>query len=473
MVQSLKERAERAERERYLLAEQARTEERARLAGEMHDVVTHRVSLMVLQAGALRMTAPDEATRQAAEELRAAGCQALDELRDLVGILRAAPDGGEMPSTPGLAALVAESVKVGTPAELVEDGDPALASPVVGRTVYRIVRESLTNVRKHAPGTRVTVQVSYGPSQLRLTIRNTPPGQAEDASGQAVDASGRAVDASGLGGGRLPPGRDRLRPGYRPAPAAGGTGARDAAGRPLPGRGVLRGGHAACLRADRGIGGVSVIRVVVVDDEPMVCAHLRTILTSGGTIEVVADAQDGAAGVEAVVRTRPDVVLMDLRMPGMDGLTAIERISELADPPAVVVLTTFDADEYVLRALRAGAAGFLVKSTPPEDLIGLVQVAAEGHTVLAPAAARRLIAASTDTQPARDRARQLAGSLTEREAEVLACLGEGLSNAQIAARLYLSEATIKGYVSRTLDKLGCANRTQAGLLAHDAGLVSP
>jgi signal transduction histidine kinase len=198
VMQSLKERAERAERERYLLAEQARTEERARLAGEMHDVVTHRVSLMVLQAGALWMTAPDQATRQAAEELRAAGCQALDELRDLVGILRTAPDGGEVPSTPGLAALVAESVKVGTPAELIEDGDPALASPVVGRTVYRIVRESLTNVRKHAPGTRVTVRVSYGPSQLRLTVRNTPPGQAEDVSGRAVDAFGRAVDGFGL-----------------------------------------------------------------------------------------------------------------------------------------------------------------------------------------------------------------------------------------------------------------------------------
>jgi DNA-binding NarL/FixJ family response regulator len=115
----------------------------------------------------------------------------------------------------------------------------------------------------------------------------------------------------------------------------------------------------------------------------------------------------------------------------------------------------------VLRALRAGAAGFLVKSTPPEDLIGLVQVAAEGHTVLSPAAARRLIAASADRQPARDRARRLAASLTDREAQVPACLGEGLSNAQIAARLYLSEATVKGYVSRMLDKLGCANRTQA------------
>jgi DNA-binding NarL/FixJ family response regulator len=215
-----------------------------------------------------------------------------------------------------------------------------------------------------------------------------------------------------------------------------------------------------------------MIRVVVVDDEPMVCAHLRTILGASGDIEVVGEAHDGAEGIDAVLRDRPDVVLMDLRMPRMDGLTAIERISGLAGPPVIVVLTTFDADQYVLRALRAGAAGFLVKSTPPEDLIGLVRVAAEGHTVLSPAAARRLIAASADSHSARERARKLVGPLTGREAEVLACLGEGLSNAQIAARLYLSEATVKGYVSRTLDKLGCANRTQAGLLAHDAGIVA-
>ncbi|HEX3490429.1 MAG TPA: response regulator transcription factor [Streptosporangiaceae bacterium] len=212
-----------------------------------------------------------------------------------------------------------------------------------------------------------------------------------------------------------------------------------------------------------------MIRVVVVDDEPMVCAHLRTILGSAGDIEVVDQAHDGAAGVEAVVRSRPDLVLMDLRMPGVDGITAIERIGQLAQPPAVVVLTTFDADQYVLRALRAGAVGFLVKSTPPEDLIDLVRVAAEGHTVLSPAAARRLIAASADSQSARDRARELVATLTEREAEVLAGLGEGLSNAQIAGRLFLSEATVKGYISRILVKLDCANRTQAGLLAHDAG----
>jgi signal transduction histidine kinase len=176
LVQALTERAERAERERHLLAEQARTEERARLAGEMHDVVTHRVSLMVLQAGALRMTAADEPTRQAAEDLRAAGCQALDELRDLVGILRTEPDGDEAPSASDFAALVAESTAVGNPAELAEMGNPALASPVVGRTAYRIMREALTNVRKHAPGARVRVRVEYDEAQVRLSIRNTPPG---------------------------------------------------------------------------------------------------------------------------------------------------------------------------------------------------------------------------------------------------------------------------------------------------------
>ncbi|MDF4252540.1 response regulator transcription factor [Streptomyces sp. WMMB303] len=214
-----------------------------------------------------------------------------------------------------------------------------------------------------------------------------------------------------------------------------------------------------------------VIRAVVVDDEPMVCSFLRTILGSSGDIEVAEEAHDGAAGVEAVVRARPDIVLMDLRMPGMGGLAAIERIMRLPEPPPVVVLTTFDADQYVLRSLRAGASGFLIKSTPPEELVGLVRVAAEGHTVLSAAAARRLVAASTDRDAVGDRARELVGSLTERETEVLSGLGEGLSNARIGARLHLSEATIKGYVSRTLDKLGCVNRTQAGLIAHDAGLV--
>jgi signal transduction histidine kinase len=185
VLQGLRDRADRAEREQHLLAEQARADERARLAGEMHDVVTHRISLMVLQAGALEITATDGATRRAAEELRAAGCQALEELRDLVGILRAEPDGDQAPSISGLPELIAESTAVGTPAELAQEGDPALASPVVGRTAYRIVREALTNARKHAPGSRVLVSVRYGESQISLIITNgpAPPGATSELAG--------------------------------------------------------------------------------------------------------------------------------------------------------------------------------------------------------------------------------------------------------------------------------------------------
>jgi DNA-binding NarL/FixJ family response regulator len=214
-----------------------------------------------------------------------------------------------------------------------------------------------------------------------------------------------------------------------------------------------------------------MIRVLAVDDEPMVCAHLRTILGSAGDIEVISEAHDGAAALQEISSSRPDLVLLDLRMPGMDGLTALDHITAQPNPPIVVVLTTFDADEHVLRALHSGAAGFLVKSTAPEDLIQVVRVAAEGHMVLSPSAARRLIAASATQQSARDSARLRLSGLSERETEVLSLIGSGLSNAQIAQRLYLSEATVKGYVSRLLVKVDCANRTQAGLLAHEAGLA--
>ncbi|MFG3280877.1 sensor histidine kinase [Streptomyces sp. NPDC048111] len=195
LVCALTERAERAERERHLLAERACAEERARLAGEMHDVVTHRVSLMVLQAGALGVTASDEATRRAAEELRAAGCQALEELRDLVGILRTAPEEDRAPSPDGLATLVAESTAAGVPADLVELGDRSLASPVVGRTTYRIVREALTNVHKHARGARVTVRVEYDGAGVRVAVRNTRPDGELD---QELARTGSGLGIEGL-----------------------------------------------------------------------------------------------------------------------------------------------------------------------------------------------------------------------------------------------------------------------------------
>ena len=216
-----------------------------------------------------------------------------------------------------------------------------------------------------------------------------------------------------------------------------------------------------------------MIRVLVVDDERLVCAHLRTILGAAPDIEVVAEAYDGAEAVEAVLRYRPDLVLMDLHMPGVDGLTAIEQISQLNVRSTVVALTTFDLDGYVLRAMRAGAAGYLLKDTAPDDLVDLVRVMAGGHLVFSPSAARQLVTASDDLLEAQVRARARLTDLTAREREVLACLGLGMSNQQIGRRLYLSEATVKGHISRLLVKLDCANRTQAGLLARDAELWPP
>jgi signal transduction histidine kinase len=178
LVAELTDRAERAERERLLLAEQARADERVKLAGEMHDAVTHRINLMVLQAGALRVSTTDPAARVAAEELRVAGCQALTELRDLVGVLRGgdgSPAGPAVPAdAPDLASLVDDSRAVGLPVSLVEDGDPAVVAPAVRRTLFRLVQESLTNVHKHAPGAGATVAVRYGRHNVHATVSNTP-----------------------------------------------------------------------------------------------------------------------------------------------------------------------------------------------------------------------------------------------------------------------------------------------------------
>lgn len=205
------------------------------------------------------------------------------------------------------------------------------------------------------------------------------------------------------------------------------------------------------------------VPVVVVDDEPMVCEFLRTILSATGEITVVAVAHDGAAGIAAVRRHRPAVVLMDLRMPGLDGISATREISALPDPPVVVAMTTFDTDEHVLAALDAGAHGFLLKTTPPAQLVPLVLAAATGASVLSPEALDRLRRHRSGEPPRRSDPEL--DALSERERAVLALLAEGLSNADIATRLYLSEGTVKGHVSRLMTRLRCANRTQLALRA--------
>jgi DNA-binding NarL/FixJ family response regulator len=214
------------------------------------------------------------------------------------------------------------------------------------------------------------------------------------------------------------------------------------------------------------------LRVVVADDQTLVRTGFRMILKADG-IDVVAEATNGAEAIEAVRRTRPDVILMDVRMPEMDGLEATRRIlTGTPDGPRVIILTTFDLDQYVYAALSAGASGFLLKDVTPEHLVAAVRMVRSGDALLAPAITRRLVErfAQRDSDTATIH-RDLA-SLTPRELEVLGLLTRGLSNAELATRLHLAEATVKTHVARILAKLGLRDRVQAVIVAYETGLVS-
>lgn len=211
-------------------------------------------------------------------------------------------------------------------------------------------------------------------------------------------------------------------------------------------------------------------RVVLVDDQALVRGGFRLILDTTDDIEVVGEAADGAEGVRMVRQTDPDVVLMDVRMPGVDGLEATRTL--VADPSVgarILILTTFDLDEYVYQALRAGASGFLLKDAEPEALIAAVRTVARGDTLLAPAVLTRLVA--DYVQRPRGEVRKRLAPLTDREREVLHHLGRGLSNAEIATTLFLSEATVKTHVTRVFTKLGLRDRAQAVVVAYETGLV--
>jgi DNA-binding NarL/FixJ family response regulator len=217
------------------------------------------------------------------------------------------------------------------------------------------------------------------------------------------------------------------------------------------------------------------IRVVVADDQALVRAGFRLLVDSAPDLEVVGEAVDGAQAVELARRERPEVVLMDIRMPRMDGLEATRCIAadEVLAGVRVLMLTTFDLDEYVYQALRAGASGFLLKDTPPADLLAAIRVVAAGDALLAPGITRRLIAEFARRPDPTRVAPAALELLTEREREVLGLVARGLSNAEIAARLVVSAATSKTYVSRMLAKLGARDRAQLVAIAYETGLVSP
>jgi DNA-binding NarL/FixJ family response regulator len=215
-----------------------------------------------------------------------------------------------------------------------------------------------------------------------------------------------------------------------------------------------------------------VIRVLIADDQELVRTGFRVILTAEPDLEVVGEAGDGRETIDAVASLSPDVVLMDIRMPNLDGIEATRRIATRGGPPRVLILTTFDLDEYVYEALRAGASGFLLKDAGADELIHAVRVVAGGEALLAPSITRRLIEDYAQRPPKREQPAAL-GDLTPRELEVLRLLARGLSNGEIARELVLGDATVKTHVARIFAKLDLHDRAQAVVLAYETGLVQP
>ena len=216
-------------------------------------------------------------------------------------------------------------------------------------------------------------------------------------------------------------------------------------------------------------------RILVVDDQALVRRGFRMILDAEEDFDVVGEAADGLEAVDLAARLRPDLVLMDIRMPNLDGVEATRRLAgpDVIDPVTVLILTTFDLDDYVYDALRAGASGFLLKDTPPEELVAAVRVVAAGEALLAPSVTRRLIAEFASRPPQEPAPTPALDALTEREREVLTLMARGLSNAEIAAELFLGETTVKTHVGRVLMKLDLRDRVQAVVLAYEVGLVHP
>ena len=366
----------------------------------------------------------------------------LGELRSVLGVLRADGDDAPLVPSPGLdrlGELTAHTRTAGIAVRVVEEGEPRPMPAGVDAAAYRIVQEALTNTVRHSGGRAATVRLCYDPDALTIEVDDDGRTAHPPRPGNGV--AGMTERARALGG--------TLAAG--PGPAAGS------------------GSWPGCRQRDRG-----VIRAALADDQALVRSGFAALLDAEEDITVVGEAADGSQAVRLAARERPDVLLMDIRMPGLDGIEATRTIA--ADPALgavhVIILTTFELDEYIFAALRSGAAGFLVKDTDAAELIRAVRTVAAGEALLSPGVTRRLIAEFA----ARTRqARPVRGmdDLTDREREVLALIAQGLSNEEIAGQIYVSPSTVKTHAARAMMKLGARDRAQLVVFAYEAGLVRP
>ncbi|CAM5366420.1 Protein-glutamate methylesterase/protein-glutamine glutaminase [Streptomyces badius] len=457
-TEALVERAHRLERERDQQARLAAADERTRIAREMHDIIGHNLSVItgLADGGAYAAGKNPERAGQALEAIGTTSRQALSELRRLLGVLRDDHPDAErtpQPTLDELAPLIERVRGAGLPVHLELTGSPTPHALTPGRqlTVYRVVQEALTNTLKHATApTSATVTLTYSRTHLEARITDTGTGV------------GRAAETEETAGSPGHHGHARTRSTVRR----------------LPRSGAASGPHRMAGTAPPSPGGIALVTTVLIaDDQPMQRFGFRMLLESQDDMTVVGEASNGTEAVHMVARHHPDVVLMDIRMPGLDGIEATRRVIASGARTRILIVTTFDLDEYAYDGLRAGASGFLVKDALPEELLAGIRAVAAGDAVVAPTLTHRLLDAYVHHLPVVPGTRVTSDpritALTEREREILTVIGQGWSNTEIAARLHLAESTVKTHVTRILAKTGARDRVQAVILAYDTRLVTP
>jgi DNA-binding NarL/FixJ family response regulator/signal transduction histidine kinase len=438
-----------AERIAVLEAGSRRLAERNRIARDLHDSIGHALTATTLQAAAAREVFDTDPAfvRRALETIEEVGRAAMDDLDHVLGVLRDREPGQDRDGTGDAAArrpqptlddlprLCEDARASGVEVSVHVAGSLDAVPAAVSREGYRIVQEGLTNAARHAGRVPVTLRMAVAEGALAIDITNPVTNR----------ATGRRRGGRGLDGMRE---RVEL----------------------LGGRSVVCRGHAAIgWSGPVGRSGMTTT-VLIVDDDELVRVGLRAIIDAQPDLRVVGEAADGAEVLSSVRRLRPDVVLMDVRMPAIDGIQATRHLlSVVNDPPRILVITTFENDEYVYAALRAGASGFLLKRARPGEVVDAVRVIARGDSLLFPAAIRRLAARYGHA----DAAGRLPGArLTGRELDVLRLMAAGRSNAEIAAALVVGVETVKTHVGNVLTKLGVRDRTQAVIVAYESGFVT-